>query len=130
MKKNILLLVVSVFMMLAAQAQKVQVLYFKANLACCAAKACANLEGQVKSVVEKNFKAADVAFKAVMLSDSGNVALVNQYNAKSQTVVIVQNKKKKAVSKDVSELVKDFTRTKDEAVFEKEMIAAIKELLK
>ncbi|OPZ98006.1 MAG: hypothetical protein BWY70_01339 [Bacteroidetes bacterium ADurb.Bin408] len=121
---------ISVFIAVASQAQKVHVLYFKANLACCAAKACANLEGQVKSVVEKNFKSTDVAFKTVMLSDSANTALVNKYNAKSQTVVILQNKKKNAQSKDVSELVKEFSRSKDEAVFEKEMIAAIKELLK
>lgn len=129
MKKIIFLSILSVFVVLTTQAQKVNVLYFKANLACCAAKACANLEGQVKSVIEKNFKVTDVAFKTVMLSDSGNTALVNKYNAKSQTVVIVQTKKKKAQSKDVSEIVKNFTRTKDEAAFEKEIIAAIKEML-
>ncbi len=129
MKKSIVLLFVLSLFIIQSHAQKVEVLFFKANLACCAAKACANLEGQIKSVVEKNFKSAHVAFKTVMLSDSANAELVNQYNAKSQTVVIVQKKKKNAQSKDVSELVKNLTRTKDEATFEKDFVAAIKELL-
>lgn len=129
MKKSISVLFILTFTVLTSFAQKAEVLYFKANLACCAGKACANLEGQVKAVVDKNFKATEVAFKTVMLADSANTALVNKFSAKSQTVVVVQTKKKKALSKDVSELVKNFSRTKDEAAFEKDFVAAIKELL-
>jgi len=129
MKKLSVLLFVVLFFTLQGYAQKVEVLYFKANLACCAAKACANLEGQIKSVVEKNFKTSVVAFKTIMLNDTAQSELINRYNAKSQTVVLVQKKKKNPQTKDVSEMVKNFNRTKDEAVFEKDIVAAIKELL-
>lgn len=129
MKKSIVILFVMSFFVIQTYAQKVEVLYFKAKLACCAAKACANLEGQVKSVVEKNFKTSDVIFKSIMLTDSANTALIQKYNAQSQTVVVVQLKKKKAQTKDVSSIVRDFSRSKDEATFEKDIVAAIKEML-
>lgn len=129
MKKSLVFISVLTFFALTTFAQKAEVLYFKANLACCAAKACSNIEGQVKAVVEKNFNANEVVFKSIMIADSANTELVNKYSAKSQTVVVVQTKKKKALNKDVSDLVKNFSRSRDEAAFEKDFVAAIKELL-
>jgi len=129
MKKSILMLFVLAFFAITSYAQKVEVLYFKAQLACCHARACANLEGQVKDVVEKNFKSSDVVFKAVQVADESNADLVKKYEAKSQTVVAVPLKNKKAEAIDVSDIVKNFARSKDEAAFEKDIVAAIKKLL-
>jgi hypothetical protein len=110
-------------------AQKVEVLYFKANLPCCHAKACTNLEGQVKEVVEKNFTKKDVIFKTVLLAESENAELVSKYNAKSQTVIVVSKNKKKEQFEDVSDIVRNFNRTKEQSEFEQKITASIKKML-
>jgi len=129
MKKSMVLLFILSFFVFQSYAQKVEVLYFKANLACCAARACANLEGQIKTVVERNFKNTEVVFKTIKIADAENAELVKKYDAKSQTLIIVPLKKKKATYKDVSDLAKTLARSSDEAAFEKDIVAAIKELL-
>ena len=74
---------------LFAQSNKksVEVLYFKANLACCKAKACNALEGNIKSIIDKNYPNGNVNFKVVKLADEANKELVDKYKAQSQTVV-------------------------------------------
>jgi len=129
MKKSMFLFFILSFFVFQSYAQKVEVLYFKANLACCAARSCANLEGQVKTVVERNFKDTEVVFKSVMIADAVNAELVQKYNAKSQTLILVPLKNKKATDKDVSDLVKLLARSSDEEAFEKDIVAAIKEIL-
>jgi len=111
-------------------AQKVEVLYFKAQLACCKAAACNNLEAEVKGIIEKNFAKKAVTFKQVALADEANKALVEKYEAKSQTVVLVVTKKKKETAVDVSDIVRRYARTNDKAAFEKELTDKINESLK
>lgn len=131
MKKAVILFVLSIATIgLYAQKNNVQVLYFKAQMACCKAAACNNLEAAVKGVVEKNFKGKNVTFKQVALADETNKALVEKCNAKSQTVVLVATKKKKETTVDVSEIVRKYTKSGDKEAFEKELTDKINELLK
>jgi len=129
MKKVIILVAMSIAT-IGLYAQKVEVLYFKAALPCCKAAACNNLENEVKDIIEKNFAKKAVTFKQVALADQANKALVEKYDAKSQTVVLVITKKKKQTSVDVSDIVRRYTRTNDKAVFEKELTDKINESLK
>ena len=122
MKRIIILLALSIATVgLYAQKNTVEVLYFKAQLACCKARACSLLEGDVKGVIEKNFAGKAVTFKQVALADEANRALVEKYNAKSQTVVLVSTKKKKETAVDVSDIVQKYARTGDKETFEKEL---------
>jgi len=131
MKKIIVLLALSIVTIgLHAQKNAVEVLYFKAQLGCCKAAACNNLENEVKDIVEKNFKKKGVTFKQILLADEANKALVEKYDAKSQTIVLVSTKKKKETSVDVSDIVRKYVRSNDKAVFEKELTGKIKESLK
>ena len=112
---------VSVF----AQTNKTEVLYFKAQLACCQANACNTLENDIKQIVTKNFP-KDVAFKQVALADENNKALVEKHKAKSQTVVLVNSKG----AVDVSDIVRAYVRSSDKDAFEKALVAKIQESIK
>jgi len=129
--KKISLLVLALIISVGAMAQKpakgVEVLYFKAELACCQAKACNNLENVTKTIIEKNFKSDKVTFKTIKLADQENKPLIDLYKAKSQTVVLVNAKKKKTL--DVSDIVRKFARHNNQATFEKELVAKIKGIL-
>lgn len=115
-----------------AQQKKVasQVLYFKASLACCKAKACNALEANVKSIIEKNWADGSVTFRQVQLSDTTNNELIKRYNAQSQTLIIVVTKKKTETSTDLSAILRYFVASKDTAKFEKELINNINEAIK
>lgn len=131
MKKVILsaffaLITIGVF----AQKSNVEVLYFKAQLACCKAAACNNLENEVKAIIEKNFPNGNVTFKQVALTDEANKDLVAKYNAKSQTVVIVKTAKKKETSTDISDIIRSYARSNDKTKFETELVDKINEILK
>lgn len=126
MKKKVLFLFALVLISGQVLSQKVEVMYFKANLGCCQARACAQLENQVKAIVEDNFKNGDVVFKSVLIADPTNAALVEKYEAGSQTVVIVSNKRRKKKITDATQMVHDFRRTRDREAFEKDFIGAIK----
>ena len=135
MKKIILISLVALLAIsgtLFAQSNKksVEVLYFKANLACCKAKACNALEGNIKSIIDKNYPNGNVNFKVVKLADEANKEMVDKYKAQSQTVVIVSKKKKKEVSVDVSDLVNTYAKDNDQAKFEMALTAQINENLK
>ena len=131
MKKTIILFAFSLLTIgLYAQKNNVQVLYFKAQMACCKAAACNNLEAEVKGIIEKNFKGKNVTFKQVALADEANRALVEKCSAKAQTVVLVATKKKKETTIDVSDIVRKYTRSSDKAAFEKELTDKINELLR
>src|SRR5574344_80463 len=73
---------------LFAQKNKVEVLYFKAQLSCCKAASCNKIENEIKDIIKKNFEGKAVGFKQVLLSDQANKALIEKYNAKSQTVIL------------------------------------------
>ncbi len=129
--KKISLLILALIISVGATAQKpakgVEVLYFKAELACCQARACNNLENMTKTIIEKNFKSNKVTFKTIKLADEGNKSLVDLYKAKSQTVVLVNARKKKTL--DVSDIVRKFARHNDQTTFEEELVAKIKGII-
>jgi hypothetical protein len=128
--KKLLVISVTILMtltVLAASPKKgVEVLYFKAQLSCCQARACNTLENDIKTLIAANFDTSKVTFTEVLLADAKNKALVEQYKAKSQTVVVVNAKKKKTI--DVSDLVRTYLRNGDKATFEKELIQKINTL--
>jgi len=128
--KKLLVISVTILMtltVLAASPKKgVEVLYFKAQLSCCQARACNTLENDIKTLIAANFDASKVTFTEILLTDEKNKALIEQYKAKSQTVVVVNAKKKKTI--DVSDLVRTYLRNGDKATFEKELIQKIKNL--
>lgn len=133
MKTKVLSLVVLIAMSVSLIAQnkeaKVEVLYFKAQLACCKARACNALEGNVQKVVDDNFKDKNVSFKEIKLNDPANAELIKSYNAKSQTVVLVYTKKRKTSSADVSDIVAEYVKTNDFETFQKKLTEQINQLL-
>ena len=135
MKKSVLLILVTLLTISAGavlgqqQKKSTEVLYFKANLCKCKAGACNALQADVDSVLIKYFQDENIQFKVIKLADEANKDLVAKYNAKSQTVVIVSKKKKKENSIDVSDIVANYSRTKDKAKFEDEMKTKINEIL-
>ena len=135
MKKIILVSLVAMLAIsgtLFAQSNKksVEVLYFKANLACCKARACDALEGNIKAVIEKTYTDGKVNFKTVKIADEANKTLVDQYKAQSQTVVIVSKNRKKVITSDVSEMVSAYALSNDKDKFETAFTAKINESLK
>ena len=92
-------------------------LYFKSNLSYCQTKSGNNLESTIKEIVEENFSSQEVIFKTVAIADEANASLVAKYNAKSQTVVMVNTKKNKSL--DVSDIVRQYLRDGDKTVFSK-----------
>ena len=138
MKKLIFMLVVAMLTIVGAthaqssKNKKTEILYFKANLRCCRARACNALEADVKSVIEKYFSEENITFRTVKLTDAANKELVEKYNAKSQTVVILKKKKrrKKETVTDISAIVHDYAIKKDKEKFEKELKNKISECLK
>ncbi len=130
MKKIILISALFVLVSLSATAQKIEVLYFKAQLSCCQATACNTLESDIQTLVSNKYDSKDVVFKEVKLADEANKTLVETYSAKSQTVVLVRYKKGKAVKHtDISQDVKRFQFDANAQTFEAVLDAKIKELL-
>lgn len=109
---------------------KAEVLYFKANLACCKAKACNMLEADIRNIVEKNYPKGNVIFKEVKIADESNKALIEKYQATSQTVIIVKKKKKKEISLNVTDIVKSYMLDQKKEKLEKELIAKIDGFIK
>jgi hypothetical protein len=129
MKK--LLTIFSIFLLIGtmAFAQKAEVLYFKADLACCKERACNTLENDVKSIIESHFSDSEVQFVAVKISDDANKELVAKHSAKSQTVVIAAKKRRSETIVDVSDIVRAYSRNRDKAELEKELIAKINDII-
>jgi hypothetical protein len=135
MKKNILMLFLALLTVTAttfAQQKKTgaEVLYFKANLACCKGRACNALEAKVKEIIEKNWSDGSVKFRQVKLTDTTNNELIKRYNAQSQTLVIVVTKKKKETSTDISATLHLYASNNDAVQFEKELTEKIREAIK
>ena len=126
--KNLLAIIVLVMFALSANAQKAEVLYFKANLPCCQATACNNVESAVKSIIDANF-GNKVEFKQIKLADASNSVLIQKYNAKTQTVIVLVKKRKEKFI-DISDIVRNYTRDNDKEKLEKELVAKINKMLK
>ena len=127
MKKTILLIMIALLTISAgvtfgqSSKKSTEVLYFKADLCRCKAGACNALQADVDSVIIKYFQNENIEFKVIKLADEANNDLVAKYNAKSQTVVIVSTKRKKENVIDVSDIVANYSKSKDKAKFEAEM---------
>jgi hypothetical protein len=131
MKRSIVfLMVIALFTGIEGIAQKAEVLYFKANLACCQARSCDAIESDVKAAVEKSFTNGEVLFKVLKLADAANKELVEKYHAKSQTVVVVATKRKKETSVDISDIVRDYSRNRNKDLLEQNLIAKVNECMK
>lgn len=127
MKKSFFLILVSCIFAINVVGQKAEVLYFKANLGCCAARACENLETSVKAVVEENFDESEVVFRTIMLTHEDNADIVKKYNAGSQTVVIVNTEN--GENQNVTDLIRNFRRTRNNDDFQAGMISAINKII-
>lgn len=129
--KKLSVIIFIAFMAIASTSfgQKAEVLFFKAELSCCKARACEQLEKDIKSLVEESFSDNELAFRSVKIADKANKALVNKHDAKSQTVVVVANKKGKEKSIDISDLVAGYQRSKDKEAAKKEIVDKINTIL-
>lgn len=134
MKKTALFLAIIIISSTALFSQsskgKLEVLYFKANLACCKARACNALGTDIQSIIQKNFADSSVVLREIKLADETNKALVEKYKAQSQTVIIVKKKKKKETSTDVSDIVKAYVQDQNKETFEQALLAKINEVKK
>lgn len=134
MRKIIIITSIFMFttMILFAQQgkSKVEVLYFKANLACCKARACNALQTDIQMIISDNYPDSSVVFKEIRLADEKNKELIAKYNAQSQTVILFKKKKKKEFTADVTELVKFYIKNQDKEAFTKALIAKIDDLKK
>jgi hypothetical protein len=134
MKKRLVILMIALLAgtTVFAQTNKkgIEVLYFKANLACCKAKACNALEADIEAMIQKNFPDGNVVFKEVKLAEDTNKVLVEKYKAQSQTVVLVKKKGKKELSNDVSDIVKQYLIDKNKEQFEAAFVLKTNEFIK
>ncbi len=108
MKKILIVLVAALLYSFSSSAQKAEFLYFKAELACCKAKACNSLEGDIKAMIEENYPKGDVVFIAIKISDEANKDLVAKYSAESQTCILVVKKKRGDIFFDMSDLARKY----------------------
>ncbi|MFO7863442.1 MAG: hypothetical protein R6U85_05540 [Salinivirgaceae bacterium] len=124
--KKLSAIIVIAFMAIAGTSfgQTAEVLFFKANLSCCQARACNELEGNIKTIVEKHFANNEVAFRTVKLANEDNKSLVEKFNAKSQTVVIVKDDK----SLDITDLIASYQGAKDKEAAEQKIVSQIESL--
>ncbi|MBK8807540.1 MAG: hypothetical protein IPO21_13220 [Bacteroidales bacterium] len=98
MKRTLLLIAMSFMFIGLSYGQKknsTEVLYFKTPLPCCKARSCNMLQSDIDSIVVKYFSDEKIQFKVVMINDEANKALVEKYKAQSQSVVMVQIKRKR-----------------------------------
>jgi len=113
---------------LHAQGKKstTEVFYFKANLACCKARACNALEADVQRIIEQNFPNGEVSFTEVKLADPENAELVERFGAGSQTLIVISQKKKKENVADLSDVLKQYNRNLNIKILETELVEQIK----
>jgi hypothetical protein len=132
MKNLLLVLIFSIGAVFTMNAQKAEFLYFKANLPCCPAKSCNALEGDLKTLIETNYPKGDVVFKTIMIADEANKELVEQYNAKSQTCVLVVKNKKGDSYVDMSAMAKTYMVAKPDSkdISGKEFVLEVQKNLK
>ena len=135
MMRNIILLFVVALMTFSTSAysqsnnKSIEILYFKAKQCACKAKTCNALESDVKSVIDKNFSDKNIEFKRIWLKDTLNKALIEKFNAKPQTIVMVEKKRKKETITDLTEIVHNYSIKRNKEEFEVELQAKIAENL-
>ncbi len=112
-----------------AQQNNAEVLFFKAELSCCKARACEQLEKDIKSIVEENFSDNELTFRSVKIADKENKALVGKYDAKSQSVVVVTDKSGEEKFIDISDLVARYQKNQNKESVKNEIVKKIKTIL-
>lgn len=112
-----------------AQEKKVEVLYFKANLGCCQGRACNILQSEIDKTIAQSFADKNIEFKVVRLADEKNKEMIQKYNAKSQSVILVNKKRKKEKVVDLTPIVETYKKDKNKEKFEKELKIKIKKAL-
>lgn len=133
MKRTLTLVVTTIMFIGFAYGQKknsTEVLYFKTPLACCKARSCNVLQADIDSIVVKYFKDEKIQFKVVMINDDTNKELVEKFKAESQTVIMVQTKRKKEFVTDLTPIVVAYKSSYDREKFETDMKNTIKSSLK
>lgn len=111
--------------------QKAEFLYFKAKLSCCQARSCNALEGEIKKIIESNFKPEEVVFKTVLIDAPENKELVEKYQAKSQTCILIVNHKKNVLDYNLTTFVRNYqiASAEDKKFREQDLILEIKKNL-
>jgi len=112
-----------------AQQNNAEVLFFKAELSCCKARACEQLEKDIKSIIEENFSDNELVFRSVKIADNENKALVDKYNAKNQSVVVVTDKSGEEKFIDISDLVARYQKNQNKESVKNEIVKKIKTIL-
>jgi hypothetical protein len=130
-KLSVILLFIFIVNVVFAQNKhvKIEVIYFKAQLQCCQAKTCNVLEADVQKVIDNNFKGENVFFKEIKLNDSENASIIEKYNAKSQTVILLKTTKEKRTYIDVSDILTEYKNSNNFDVFQNSLTDKIKQLL-
>ncbi len=111
---------------ISQEEDEVEVLYFKARLACCKARACNALQSDIEKAVEEISEDMNISFKVIRLSDPANKDLIEKYNAKSQTVVIYNKEENKAI--DVTSIVNKYKRDRNKQQLANELKKKIDEV--
>jgi len=134
MKNPLILLTIALLSVVMVSAQsnkkKTEVLYFKANLCACKARVCTAIGNDIKTIIEKYYPDSSVKFREVKLTDEENNEMVTKYKARSQSLIIVKQKRKKEFFVDVSDIVQAYGQNQDKVVFEKTLQLKINEIKK
>src|SRR6056297_1069326 len=112
-----------------AQQNNAEVLFFKAELSCCKARACEQLEKDITSIVEEDFSDNELTLRSVKIADKENKALVGKYDAKSQSVVVVTDKSGEEKFIDISDLVARYQKNQNKESVKNEIVKKIKTIL-
>ncbi len=125
MKKIVFFILAGLLFAGQAKAQNVEVLYFRADLGCCQARACEFFSGQVKEAMEQNYNSKDVVFRVVRIASPDNADLVKAHNARSMSLVVVNSANGK--SKDMSHALAEYRRDRDMDKLEAAIAEAVDE---
>lgn len=130
--KNILVIGIMLLFSIAISAQNAEFYYFKANLSCCQARACNSLEDELKTIIETNFPKGNVEFITIKIEDEKNKELVEKYNGKSQTCILIVKNKKSNFTYDMTPFVKKYQYAKENErkLREQELVLEIQKNLK
>ena len=108
----------------------VEVLYFKAKLCGCKARVCDALEANVRSLIQEEYPDMNIEFKTVSLADAANKDLIAKHNARSQTVVMIQTKKKNETVVDLTAIVQTYSRDRNKEKFKNDLTIKVGDQIK
>jgi len=104
------------------------ILLFETNMYSCSNTNIYGFEKEIKDIINDNFKDNEVIFEIINLNNSNFEKLINVYDAKSKTLVILKQYNNQVISKDISYLVDKYLNKKiGNTEFERELLEKIKE---